>query len=121
MIEEIGLHVTPEQLEFAEIKKFSQPIEYTDWYENEIGYIYFYKYDGNVGDLSMPDGEVEKLEFIPIDRFEKDINDIETSKKYVPYIPLGEYYSWVAKRIREKLNSPPDGEQFNLARYRVGF
>lgn len=105
MKEEIGLDVTPEQLEFGGKRKFSQPIENTDWYENEFGYIYFYKYDGRVNDLSMPDGEVEKLEFISIDRFGSEVNDPEMRKKYVPYQPLGEYYNWVAQRIREKLGS----------------
>lgn len=101
--EEIGLDITPKQLEFGGIRKFSQAIDGTNWYENEIGYIYFYKFDGNVNDLSMPDGEVEKVDFIPIDRFDKDVNDVELRKKFVPYQPLGEYYNWVVEKIRERL------------------
>lgn len=103
MKEETGLDTRFEEFEFGGIRKFSQPIEGTNWYENEIGYIYFYKYDGSVDDLSMPDGEVEKLEFIPIDRFELEVNDPEMRKKYVPYQPLGEYYRWIVERVREKL------------------
>jgi len=101
MKEEIGLDVTAEQLEFVGIKKFSQPIINTDWYENEFGYIYFYKFDGDINELSMPDGEVEKIEFVPIDIFEKEINNPKTYSKYVPYIPHREYYNMIIRNISE--------------------
>lgn len=105
MKEEIGLDTQPEEFEFVGTRKFSQPIDGTNWYENEIGYIYFYKFDNSIDNLSMPDGEVEKLEFISIDRFEKEVNNVELRKKFVPYQPLGEYYNWVVERVRERLGS----------------
>jgi isopentenyl-diphosphate delta-isomerase type 1 len=103
MKEEIGLDTRPERFEFDGIRKFSQPIKNSNWYENEISYIYFYKYDGPLHGLTMPDGEVEKLEFIPIDIFQKEVNDMEHSKKFVPYQPLGEYYNWVVDEVRKKM------------------
>lgn len=102
MKEEIGLDVQLEQLEFDGIIKISQPIKDIGWHDNEIGYVYFYKFDGSVNDLSMPDMEVEKLEFISIDRFKKEVNDPEMYKKYVPYLPLGEYYNRVAERVKRQ-------------------
>jgi isopentenyldiphosphate isomerase len=101
MKEEIGLDVGPTQLIPEGFYKISQPIGGTNWQDNEIGHIFFYKYDGSVDDLSMPDGEVEKLEFISVDRFEKEVNDVELRKKFVPYQPWGEYYNWVIGRIAE--------------------
>lgn len=103
--EEIGLDIVAEELEFVSIRKFSQPIENTDWYENEFGYIYFYRFDDNINDLTMPDGEVEKLEFILIDRFEKEVNDPEACKRYVPFQPLREYYNWVVDKVRKRLSN----------------
>jgi len=104
MKEEIGLNPEFGKLEPDGKYIISQPIEGTLWQDNEIGYVYFYKYKGSIDDLSMPDGEVEKLMFIPIDVLEKEVNDPVLRKKYVPYQPLGEYYSWVAQKVREKLN-----------------
>jgi isopentenyldiphosphate isomerase len=104
MKEEIGLHLDFGKLEPDGVYIISQPIEGTTWQDNEIGHVFFYQYNGSVDDLTMPDGEVEKLEFIPVDKFESEVNDPELRKKYVPYRPLGEYYSWVAQRIRQKLS-----------------
>jgi isopentenyldiphosphate isomerase len=101
--EEIGLVVKPENLEFGGIYKISQPIDGTNWQDNEIGYIYFYKFNGHIDDMSMLDGEVDKLELIPIKQFEREMNDVELSKKYVPYQPSGEYYRLVIEMVREKI------------------
>jgi 8-oxo-dGTP pyrophosphatase MutT (NUDIX family) len=56
MKEEIGLEVNPGQLEYIGVRIFSQPIIGSNGYENEFGYVYLYKFDGNVNDLSLPDG-----------------------------------------------------------------
>lgn len=103
MREEIGLIVDQNQLYPGGIIKISQPINGTDWYDNEIGHIYYYKFDGDINELSTPDGEVEKLEFMSIDTFEKEINNPKTYIKYVPYIPHREYYQMVIGKIREIL------------------
>jgi isopentenyldiphosphate isomerase len=103
MDEEIGLVIDKKQLQFAGVKIFSQPIVGSNWYENEFGYIYFCKFDGDIDNLLMSDGEVEKLEFITIDKFEKEINNPDTCKKYVPFQPPGEYYRWVIGEVRNKL------------------
>jgi isopentenyl-diphosphate delta-isomerase len=104
MKEEIGLNPEFGKLEPDGTYIISQPIEGTLWQDNEIGHVFFYKFIGNVEDLSMPDGEVEKLEFVPLDLFQKEVNDPVTRIKYVPYQPLGEYYNWIADKVKEKLN-----------------
>ena len=103
MKEEIGLDVHSEQLEFNGTYKISQPIKEIGWQDNEIGYIYFYKFDNDINLLSNPDGEVEKVEFISADKFEKEIMDQDTYKKYVPYIPHGDYYKMIINKVRQKL------------------
>ena len=100
MREEIGLFVNSGDLMPGGTVKISQPIADVGWYENERGYIYFYKFDGDINMLSMPDGEVEKLEFISVDKFESEINNPKTNKKYVTYIPNGEYYKMIINKIR---------------------
>jgi isopentenyldiphosphate isomerase len=102
MKEEIGLNPKFGKLEAEGLYIISQPIEGVNWQDNEIGHVFFYEYNGSVDDLSMPDHEVEKLEFVPIDTFENELNDSEMSKKYVPYKPLGEYYRWVIDRVRQR-------------------
>lgn len=105
MSEEIGLSINSDDLKPGGTVRISQPIKGIDWYDNEIGYIYFYKFDGDVSTLSMPDGEVEKLEFISIDKFENEINNPDTNNRYVPYIPIGEYYKMIMNNIRIILSS----------------
>jgi len=100
MREEISLSVSPDQLKLVGTIKESTSIPEKGWYNNEIDYIYLFKFDGDVGSLSMDDGEVEKLEFVPIDKFEQEINDAETCKKYVP---AGDYYQMIINKIRENL------------------
>ena len=105
MKEEIGLNPEFGKLEPNGTYIISQLIEGTNWQDNEIGHVFFYGFNGDVDDLSMPDGEVEKLKFIPIDQFKKEVNDTEMCKKYVPYLPQGKYYSWVVKQIKKRLNN----------------
>lgn len=95
--EEIGLSINPEQLELINVIKVSTFIEDANWQDNEIDYVYFYKFDGDINDLSFEDHEVEKMEIIPIDKFEKDINDPEEYKRYVPH---GDYYRMVIGKLR---------------------
>ena len=97
MREEIGLIVPPDQLKLVDTIKISAAIPEIGWQNNEIDSIYLFKFDGDVSSLSMDDGEVEKLEFVPIDKFEQDINDAEACKKYVP---AGDYYKMVIRKIR---------------------
>ena len=107
MREEIGLRLGSGTLEPEGKYIISQRIEKTVWTDNEIGHVYFLKYDGDIHHLTMPDGEVDELEFVPIDQFESEINDPVMIKKYVPYKPLGEYYNWVISKIREKTSNRP--------------
>jgi isopentenyldiphosphate isomerase len=98
--EEIGLVVKPEQLHLIKKRTVQQPIPDAGWQNNEFDYVYLYRFDGSFGELSTPDGEVEKLEFMPVDKFEEEINNLETYKKYVPH---GDYYHLVIAKIRESL------------------
>jgi len=100
MEEEIGLSVKPDQLRLITQRNIQQPIKDVGWQNNEIDYVYLYRFDENIKDLSMTDGEVESLEFIPIDKLEKEISDPEQYKKYVPH---GDYYQLVIDAVRKGL------------------
>lgn len=100
MNEEIGLAISPEQLNLISKRTVQQPIPDAGWQNNEIDYVYLYEFNGCIEDLSMTDGEVEKLEFVSIDKFEEEISNPETVKRYVPH---GDYYRLVIDKVRESL------------------
>lgn len=100
MREEVGLKVSPNDLELIDRRVVSVPIPEINWQNNEIDYVFLYKFDGSVSELSTPDGEVESLAFIDCDELEKDIENPDRYKKYVPH---GDYYSIIVNRVKDKL------------------
>lgn len=99
--EEIGLSVKQESLNLIDRRIVSVPIPEIGWQNNEIDYVYLYQFNDDFDELSTPDGEVEKLEFIPISKLEKDISNPETYKKYVPH---GDYYREVINAVKKHLD-----------------
>lgn len=98
--EEIGLEVKAEQLDFLFEDHISHYIDEIDWRDNEIDLVWLLEFNGSIDDLSLNDGEVARLEFMPIDRFEEDLRDAVTRRKYVPHEER--YYDTIIWSIRER-------------------
>lgn len=99
--EEIGISAYEKdfkQVDFQTVSSYQPEI---GWQNNEFDYIYLFKYDGKISDLKLQEEEVEKMEFIPLEKFEMEINDPETYKKYVPH---GEHCHKIIKAIRGELS-----------------
>ena len=68
-------------------------------YNREFDHIYMLKYDSE--NLNLNQSEVSELKFMPIDQFEKELNDKDASKKYMNY---GDYYKVIIKALRKELS-----------------
>jgi len=95
MEEEIGLNVSAEDLQFHKIEKCYGELEKN----NEFGYIYFLKFDGDIDGFQFKDGEVQKVEFVSIDKLEEDLKS-----DYRRFCPHGEYWFNVITEVRKRLS-----------------
>jgi isopentenyldiphosphate isomerase len=73
---------------------------YTD---NEIHQIYLCKLVDDIQTLRIQKEELSEIRLISIDAFESAINKANFEKIYVPHYP--DYYRFILKRVREKLNA----------------
>ena len=96
MEEEIGLSVKQEDLEFFEIRKVQAV--YKEIINNEFDYVYFLKFDGNISELTLQKEEVAKIQFLSIDKIEEELNKFP--EKYVPH---GDYWFDVIKKVRDNI------------------
>src|SRR3989344_5119599 len=65
---------------------------------NEFYYVYFFKFDGNINQLKLQKEEVQKIQFLPIDKIEEELN-INPEK----YVPHGKYWFEVINEVKNKL------------------
>lgn len=96
MEEEIGLSAKQEDLEFSEIRKVKAI--YKKIRNNEFYYVYFLKFDGDIDKLALQKEEVAKIQFFSINKIEEELK--EFPEKYVPH---GDYWFDVIKKIRDNL------------------
>ena len=99
--EEIGIKPSSNELKLIEVRKISKYQPEIGWQNNEFSYIYLYQFDEDVTKLKIQEEEVEKMKFMSLKKFEKEISNPETYKKYVPH---GEHYNKTIKAIREELS-----------------
>lgn len=95
MEEEIGLSAKPEDLQFFKIRKYKAV--YKEIKNNEFYYIYFLKFDGDLGELTLQDEEVAKIQFLPIDKIEEELKT--HPDKYVPH---EDYWLEVIKEVKRR-------------------
>ena len=100
LYEEISIRANSENLKKIEVRKVSMNIPEENYYNNEFDYIYLYKFDYDISKLKLQESEVSRIKFMPIDKFESEIKNLELYKKYVPH---GKYYFDVIKAIRKEL------------------
>ena len=91
--EEIGLSVTPEDLQFLKIRKHNAIYKQTK--NNEFFYVYLLKFEGDIKKLTLQKEEVKKIKFVKPDKLEEELKI--HSERYVPH--LG-YWSEMIDRIR---------------------
>ena len=96
--EEIGLKLKKEDLDFWMIRKVKAIFK--EIKNNEFYYVYFFKFDGDINKLKLQKEEVQKIQFLPIDKIEEELK-INLDK----YVPHGEYWFEVLDEVKKKLVS----------------
>ena len=80
-LEELGIKVNPKDLKQLFVEKgISSPK--AGRYHNHIAYVYLLKHEDLPRNLQKE--EVESVVFIPLDAFEKELQNPKTAKRYVP-------------------------------------
>ena len=97
--EETDLNVKTEEIQLIDKRTVSVPIPEIGWQNNEIDYVYLYKFNGKLEDLSMPDGEVEEFMWKDSEELLKEISDPYLSQRYVPH---GEYYNFIVDAVKRE-------------------
>ena len=93
--EEIGLKLTEEDLDFFMIR--NHEAVFRDIKNNEFNYVYFFKFDGDVSQLKLQDEEVQKVQFLSIEKIEEELRT--NPDKYVPH---GDYWFKVLNEIKKR-------------------
>jgi 8-oxo-dGTP diphosphatase len=92
------LNIKADAKELKEIWASRVSVDPKPGYHNRHVYrVYLLKHDALPQTLQKD--EVESVEFIPLDKFEKEVNDPELSKKYVQR----DYYPMLIRTVREAL------------------
>ena len=97
--EEIGLKLKKGDLDFFMIRKHKAI--FRDIQNNEFYYVYFFKFDGDINQLKLQKEEVQKIQFLPIDKIEEELKT--NTDRYVPH---GDYWFEVLNEVKKKLVSP---------------
>jgi len=94
--EEIGLKLKKEDLDFWMIRKVKAI--FREIINNEFYYVYFFKFDGDINQLKLQKEEVQKIQFLPIDKIEEELK-INPEK----YVPHGKYWFEVINEVENRL------------------
>jgi len=70
--EEIGIKVRKSDLQF--FRKVNYHIDFNGMNINEITYVYLYKYDHGIADLSLQKEEVAQIKFVHVDEVKKELD-----------------------------------------------
>jgi isopentenyl-diphosphate delta-isomerase len=98
--EEIGLILNPDGLKFVE-KCPQNNTQSTNRVHNAYEWDYIAKSDASIDKVKLQGGEAADAKWLPLDEFEKDINNPTTFQQYAPRdIRL---YRLVISKIREEL------------------
>ena len=96
--EEIGLKLKKADLDFFMIRKHKAI--FRNIKNNEFYYVYFFKFDGDINQLKLQKEEVQKIQFLPIDKIEEELKTNPAR-----YVPHGDYWFKVLNEVRKKLVS----------------
>ncbi|MBU3896354.1 MAG: NUDIX domain-containing protein [Nanoarchaeota archaeon] len=98
--EELGIKVMLSNLKKIKIRKSTNSVPEINYYNNEFDHVFLFRFDGDISELKFEDGEVEKVKFISAERFEKELNDKELLKTYVPH---RQYYFDIIEAVKKEL------------------
>lgn len=73
--EEYGIKTSLDNLKFLKTKRVSFEIPELNWHDNEINYIYLFKYGGDSNSLKLQEEEISEAKFISLENLEKEILD----------------------------------------------
>ena len=65
---------------------------------NEVCFLFFYKYDGKIDDLRVQEEELQSIRFFPIAQLEEEVH--ENPGKFVPH---GSYWFEMIDEIKKKV------------------
>lgn len=83
---------------FNHLSEVQKEMKWKPWHNNEMNAVYAFKSDIPLENLKLQEEEVEELKYITIEQFEKEINDPELRKKYVPEY---DYYKKVIDHLKK--------------------
>lgn len=98
--EELGVAIPQDQLEFVEIRNEIHDIPEKNWHNHELNYVYLWKYDGALENLTLDSREVGGVQFFSLDELERQLNDSILKKSFVPH--LGNHYFDMIKLVRRR-------------------
>lgn len=94
--EELGLIIDIDDLKFYKINKTMISEDFIN--NNEFGYIFFLKFEGDINQLKMQDEEVQAIKFLSLDELEKEL-DIN----YSSFCPHGDYWFEILTEVKKRL------------------
>ncbi|MEK6920339.1 MAG: NUDIX domain-containing protein [Nanoarchaeota archaeon] len=100
LFEELGLKIERDKIKKIEVRKTGNVVPGWQHPHNEFVHVYLLRWDGNANELTIQKSEVEKVTFIPLNKFEAELKDPKKSKKYVPH---NQYYFDIIKEIKNDL------------------
>jgi isopentenyl-diphosphate delta-isomerase len=98
--EELGIKVSLSQLKKLGIRKSERDFNEINFHNKGFDYVYLLKFDGNIKKLKLNGKEVEKVKFFSPKQLEKELNDKELSKLYVPHKG---YYLDIINTVKKEL------------------
>lgn len=94
--EELGLKVKAEELQFYKTNKTEIGDDLVN--NKEFGYIYFLKFEEDISQFKLQDGEVQEIIFMSIDKLESDLKS-----DYGRFCPHGDYWFEMINEVRKRL------------------
>lgn len=96
-MEEIGLELKEDEMEFLFVMKKSKKLSETQ-YNNNFQYIYFVKTNKKIEEYTIQEEELSELKYISIEEFEDIIENKD--EKYT--FSKSEYFETLIKILKEK-------------------
>ena len=83
--EELGIDINRDKLEFFDLKYINLKDKRHGIIDNEITYIYLYRFNGNIKDFHIDPEEVSEIKYIDVDELKERLKNPETKINFVPF------------------------------------